>query len=239
MAFEHLRSEDCPDTPCRAPTRSEFRAAFSAFRARFPQVSTFTTWNEANHRSQPVVDRPEQVAAYYDDIRALCVRCTIVAGDVLDSGGYVTWLRRFLAATTGEPRLWGLHNYGDVTYGRTTGTDRVLATVPGALWIEETGGLVTLRSGTRVTLRTDEDRATRAIDAAFAIAADRPRITRMYIYHWRGRTGDSFDSGLIRPDDSIRPSFWALVRNLRALRSGVRAVPGRHRVVVALPARHA
>jgi len=217
VAFEHLRGERCPSSPCSAPSRSRFRAAVAAFHARFPQVTTFTTWNEANHRSQPVVDQPESVAGYYEDLRAVCPTCTIVAGDVLDSGGYVTWLERFQAAAPSAPRLWGLHNYGDVTYGRTTGTDRVLATVPGELWIEETGGIVTLRSGGRETLRTDEARASRAVDQAFAIAAARPRITRMYVYHWRGRANDSFDAGLIRPDNSARPSYTSLARHLGAL----------------------
>ncbi len=227
VAFQHRRGEDCRTTSCRAPSRSEYRDAVAAFLARFPQVTTYTTWNEANHRAQPVVNLPERVAGYYEDLRELCRKCTVVAGDVLDSGGYVTWLRRFLAASDTAPRLWGLHNYGDVTYGRTTGTDRVLATVPGSLWVEETGGIVTLRSGGRETLRTDESRARDAIDRAFAIAADRPRITRMYVYHWRGGFGDSFDAGLIRPDGSTRPSYGALAGNLAELRSRTGpAVPG-------------
>jgi hypothetical protein len=85
------------------------------FVARFPQVRTYTTWNEANHVSQPVADRPEAVAGYYEELRAACARCTTVAGDLLDSGTYVGWLRRFRAATATSPRLWRLHNYSDVT----------------------------------------------------------------------------------------------------------------------------
>ncbi len=78
------------------------------------------TRNEANHASQPVADDPEAVARYYDALRAACPACTIVAGDVLDSGSYRRWLQRFLRASTTTPRLWGLHDYGDVTYGATT-----------------------------------------------------------------------------------------------------------------------
>jgi hypothetical protein len=218
VAFEHLRSERCPGAPCSVPGRARYRAAVAAFHRRFPTVRTFTTWNEANHRSQPVASRPEAVAGFFAELRAVCPRCTVVAGDVLDSGSYVRWLQRFLAASPVVPRLWGLHNYGDTTYGRTTGTDAVLAAVPGRLWLEETGGIVTIRDATgRQTLAADEARATRAIDRAFAIAARRPRITRMYLYHWRAGPSDRFDAGLVRPDGSVRPGLAAVRRGLAAL----------------------
>jgi hypothetical protein len=55
-------------------------------------------------------------------------------------------LQRFLAASPVAPRLWGLHNYGDTTYGRTSGTDAVLVTVPGELWLEETARLAATRT---------------------------------------------------------------------------------------------
>jgi len=217
VAFEHLRTDHCPGRPCVLPARAQYGAAVRAFVARFPQVRTYTAWNEANHASQPVAQRPEAAAGFYEELRGACPGCTIVAGDVLDSGAYVRWLERFQAATSTSPRLWGLHNYGDVTYGRTTGTDAVLRTVPGKLWIEETGGLVTLRNTAGVvTLPTDEQRARKAIDRAFAIAAARPRIARMYIFHWRGTALGRFDAGLVRPDGTARPSLAALARDLTA-----------------------
>jgi hypothetical protein len=131
VAFEHARGTRCPALPCSAPSRAAYAQAVRRFAARFPQVRTYTTWNEANHVSQPVADRPEAVAGYYEELRAGCAACTIVAGDVLDSGTYIRWLRRFQAATATSPRLWGLHNYGDVTYGRTTGTDTGSRPSPG------------------------------------------------------------------------------------------------------------
>ena len=217
VAFEHLAGDRCPGQPCTTPTAAQYRAAVARFVARFPQVRTYTTWNEANHASQPVADDPEAVAAYYDQLRAACPSCTIVAGDVLDSGSYRRWLERFVRASTTAPRLWGLHDYGDVTYGRTTGVDAVLATVPGRLWIEETGGLVAIRNAAgRQTLTVDEAAAARAIDRAFAIAAAHPRIERMYVYQWRANAGDRFDAGLVRPDATARPSYAALARDLAA-----------------------
>jgi hypothetical protein len=226
VAFEHLASDRCPSRPCTTPTAAEYGAAVRRFVARFPQVRTYTTWNGANHVSQPVADDPEAVAAYYDELRAACRACTIVAGDVLDSGSYRRWLQRFLRASTTTPRLWGLHDYGDVTYGRTTGVDAVLATVPGALWIEETGGLVSLRNAAgRQTLAIGEAAAAKAIDRAFAIAAARPRIARMYVYQWQAKATDRFDAGLVRPDGTTRASYTALARDLAA--PGRAALEGR------------
>ncbi|HWT94829.1 MAG TPA: hypothetical protein VN238_17665 [Solirubrobacteraceae bacterium] len=217
IAFEHARGTQCPSRPCTYPTRAAYAAAVRAFLARFPRVRTYTTWNEANHVTQPVSDRPETVAGYYEDLRAACPSCTVVAGDVLDSGSYVRWLERFQAATDSDPQLWGLHNYGDVTYGRTTGTDRVLAAVPGRLWLEETGGIVTLRgAGGRVTLPSDEERAARGVTQAFAMARVRPRIERLYVYQWKALALDRFDAGLVRPDDSTRPSYAAMLAGMRS-----------------------
>ena len=179
VAFEHLRSDHCPGSPCTVPSRAAYAAAARRFIARFPQVRTYTTWNEANHESQPVASRPEAVAGYYEELRAACATCTIVAGDVLDSGSYIRWLQRCSAATDSDPRLWGLHNYGDVTYGTNEGTDAVLRTVAGELWIEETGAIVVLRNPAgRVTLSFDETRAAASVDRAFGLLASRPRITR-------------------------------------------------------------
>ena len=217
IAFEHLATDRCPGQPCTTPTAAQYGAAIRRFVARFPQVRTYTTWNEANHATQPVADDPEVVAAYYRSLRAACPGCTIVAGDVLDSGSYRRWLQRFLRASTTTPRLWGLHDYGDVTYGRTTGVDTLLATVPGKLWIEETGGLVAIRNAAgRQTLAVDEAAAATAVDRAFAIAAANPRVARMYVYQWRANAGDRFDAGLVRPDGPARPSYAALARDLAA-----------------------
>lgn len=222
IAFEHLRSDRCPGWPCVTPSRSRYREAIDAFIRRFPQVHTYTTWNEANHRSQPVAGDPEQVAGYWEELSDACSGCTIVSGDVLDSGSYTAWLRRFQEATDRNPRRWGLHNYGDVTYGGTEGTDAVLDTVPGRVWLEETGGIVTLRNSRgRTTLRYSESRAESSIARAFDIARSRPRISRLYIYHWKAGARDRFDAGLVRPDNTARPSYDRLVREIRATRNAL------------------
>ena len=227
IAFEHLLHQACPGRNCSAPSRSQYANAVRAFIARFPEVRTYTTWNEANHQSQPTADAPVAVAGYYDELRAACSGCTIVAADIIDSGSYTTWLRRFQSATSDSPALWGLHNYTDVTYGTTSGTDDALAVMPGSVWVEETGGIVVRRDGKgHELLRYDEVRAANAINNAFAIASTRPRITRMYVYQWRARVNDYFDAGLARPDGSLRASYTNLVSELGALRPGPSS-PGR------------
>jgi hypothetical protein len=210
---------NCSTASCRAPSRREYAAAVRRFRARFPTVRTFTTWNEANHANQPTASRPELVAGYYAALRAACARCTVVAGDVVDSGTFIRWLRRFRAASHLRPRLWGLHNYADVTYGTTSGTDATLAAVPGTLWIEETGGIVIRRDTRgRELLASDEARATRAVTRSIRLARARSRIARVYVYQWRAEPWSTFDSGLVRPDGSARPSLAALRAELRTLR---------------------
>jgi hypothetical protein len=229
VAFERARGSACPSLPCHVPTRAEYAASARAFLARFPEVTTFTTWNEANHLTQPVENRPEMVAAYYEELRAACPRCTIVAAGVLDWSDYIGWLERFRAATDPDPQLWGLHNYPDATYGRTTGTDRMLDAVPGRLWIEETGGIVSFSLGGLPLLPYDEDRASRAVSLAFAIARGRSRIGRVYVYHWRAGAREAaeqacfwcpyFDAGLVRPDGTTRPSYRAMLAAVRHRRA--------------------
>ena len=218
VAFEHLRSDRCPGPPCVTPTRTQYRRAVDRFIARFPQVRTYTTWNEANHTTQPVSSDPAMVESYWEELTAACPACTVVAGDVVDSGSYVRFLERFQEAGGAGARLWGLHNYSDVTYGTTSRTDAALAAVTGDLWIEETGGLVTRHDAAgRLLFTASENDAAAAVDQAFAIAKSRARITRMYVYQWKAWPRDTFDAGLVRPDGTARPSYDAMKRNLAAL----------------------
>ncbi len=117
----------------------------------------------------------------------------------------------FLAALPERPRLWGLHNYSDVTRARTTMTDALLALVDGDVWITETGGIVRWAHWPY-----DEARARASVERAFAIADAHPgRIPRLYLYQWRASAAEAWDSGLLRPDGTPRPSFAALAERLR------------------------
>jgi hypothetical protein len=212
----------------RPPSVAAYRRAFRAFRAAFPSVRTYTPWNEANHQAQPTFRRPGLAARYYEVMRANCPGCRILAADVLDNHSAPKWLRQFLGALAGPaPQLWGLHNYIDVNRHHriaSSGTARVLATVPGQVWLTEVGGLVKTAA-----LPYNEKRAAGAIRYLFTIAAALSnRIARVYVYNWHGvvtargarRHPLVWDSGLIEPNGRPRPGYFALRSELRLLRLG-------------------
>jgi hypothetical protein len=216
VSFEHRSSDDCPGDPCHLPTGSQYRRALVAFHQRWPYVRTISPWNEANHPSQPTAEHPAAAAGYYRIAREVCPGCRVLGAELVDISNLEPWLDRFKAALPTTPRLWGLHNYGDVTRRRSTMTRRVLGAVPGELWLTETGGLVRFqqRDGT-VNWPYDEQRAARSVEYLFALADDHPRITRVYLYNWRSIPWLRWDSALLSATGEPRPSFYALAARLR------------------------
>jgi hypothetical protein len=206
VTFGHSRAD-----PRRLPSVSEYRAAFRAFRSRFPEVTVFAPWNEINHRAEPTSRSPRRAAQYYNVIKQECPACTVLAGDVLDQAGMVRYLRRYRRYLQGEPQIWGLHNYSDTNRFRTSGLRDMLATVEGQVWLTETGGIVKFgRSFPR-----DERRAARAVAYAIEQARDNERVARLYLYNWTGADpGARFDSGLIAPDGTARPAYDVLRKAL-------------------------
>lgn len=197
---------------CRAPSTRALRSSFRRFRTAYPHARLFAAWNEANHASQPTYRSPKLAAAYYNALRAACGRCRIMAADVLDSSNVRTWLRTFLRHARRSPRLWGIHNYADVNRRRSSGTVAVLKTVPGEVWMTETGGIVSFGRA----FRYSPSRAAARTRTMFALAdrfdtrlrGHRSRITRVYIYSWFGRPrGTVFDAGLTNADGTLRPAY--------------------------------
>jgi hypothetical protein len=174
VAFEHLTTDRCPQRPCTTPTAAQYGAAIRRFAARFPQVRTYMTWNDANHASQPVADNPEAVAAYYDELRAACAGCTVVAGDVLDSGAYRRWLERFIRASTTTPRLCGA-----CTTTATSPTAARPASTPCSPPSPEPCGSRRPRGAARPALEGGVVHAApRAAAAARVMHRERPRLPR-------------------------------------------------------------
>jgi hypothetical protein len=197
---------------CRAPSAARYRRSFKRFRDAFPAVHVFAPWNEANHASQPTARSPRLAARYYNVVRSSCRRCTIVAADVLDQSGVERYLRGFRRYAKGSPRLWGLHNYSDVNRRRSSGTRGVLRTVPGQVWLTETGGLVSFLPN----FPYSTSRAAARTRYMFSLADTysrrrsglRSRVTRIYPYAWTG-VGRSarFDAGLTNPNGSLRKAY--------------------------------
>jgi hypothetical protein len=197
---------------CRAPSVRTYKKSFTRFRERFPFARTYGVWNEGNHVSQPVARKPRLAAKYFLAARGLCRSCTFVAADVLDSRNMEAWLRKFLAASKGKASIFGLHNYGDVNHKRTSGTRRLLRTVPGQVWLTETGGILKFLPG----FKRSETRQARRTKFMFTLADTydrrrsgmRSRITRLYNYQWTGVPRSSrFDAGLVNPDGSARKAY--------------------------------
>jgi hypothetical protein len=207
---------------CRAPSTARYLKAFRAFRKRYPSVRVFAPWNEANHASQPTSRSPRLAARYYNALRAACRHCTLVAADVLDQRGVEGYLRAFMRSAKGSPRRWGLHNYSDVNRVRSSGTRAVLSTVPGEVWLTETGGVLTFgpsfpRSESRAAART---RYMFQLADAYRNRRSgmRSRIARIYPYSWYGSPrGARFDAGLMNPNGSPRKAY-SVFRRLVAKR---------------------
>jgi hypothetical protein len=208
------------------PEPFRFVAAFRRFRARYPWVRTFATWNEVNHGGEPTFRRPGYVAAYWKGIRRECPTCTILAGELLDAPNMVSWVREFRRQAGEEPRLWGLHNYLDANRFRTTGTRRLLRAVRGGIWLTEVGGLIARRSADgrlqKGRIKLDESPSHAARVTRFVLddlAGLSPRISRIYLYHWNARTPlDTWDSAFITPGGRERPAFRVLERFLERRR---------------------
>jgi hypothetical protein len=236
VSFEHSAGEDCAAAHgrCSLPTPAQYYYGVSAFLWRWPFVHTISPWNEANHPSQPTAGHPAMAATYYKLAQKACPTCTVLGAEVVDIDNLEDWVTRFKAALGFDPRLWGLHNYGDVTRRHGIMTRRLLALVKGDVWLTETGGLVRfqMRDGS-VPWPYDEGRAARSLKYTFKLAdAHQDRIRRIYIYNWRAAPKLRWDSGLLDEAGEPRPSFYVLADRLHpgAKVPAVRRLP-RARVV--------
>jgi hypothetical protein len=202
------------------PTPERLLYEFRRFRARYPWVTDYASWNEANHCGEPTCHRPELVAAYWRKLRVACPKCRILAAEVLDMPNMTSWVKAFRRAAKVEPRYWGLHNYIDANRLRTTGTRRLLkATGRGLIWFTETGGIVSRTNRRRVTFPESASHAAVATRFLFddLVPLSR-RITRVYLYHWNIEPGPTtWDSGLIGPTGRPRPAYAVLQRELAKL----------------------
>jgi hypothetical protein len=198
------------------PTPERLKFEFRRLRARYPWVTTFATWNEANLCGEPTCHRPALVASYYDALRHECRRCTILGAVVLDMPNMVAWVRAFQAHARSAVRYWGLHNYLDANRLRTSGTTALLAATRGQVWFTETGGIVARRNRSRVTFPESPEHAAVAVRWVFdRLVPLSRRVTRVYLYNWSTPSGElTWDSGLIGPDGLPRPAFAVLRQTL-------------------------
>jgi hypothetical protein len=200
------------------PSVADYRRAVRQFHRRYPWVRQYIAWNEANHCSQPTCKKPARAAGYYDALKGVCPKCTVIGASLIDQPNMVRWLKRFRRAAKREPTVWGLHNYLDVNRLRSSGTRRLLRAVPrrSRVWITETGGVVYRKHYKRKADFPENTRhAGKVTRFLLRVARRLPRIDRVYLYHWNpDRLRPTWDSGIVNHKGTARPAFSALARHL-------------------------
>jgi hypothetical protein len=225
ISFMHSRGADRHALPSPARLQFEFRR----LRALYPWVTTYATWNEANHCGEPLCHRPKTAAAYYRVLRRECPTCTILAPEVLDMPGMTRWVRQFARWLGYMPRLWGLHNYVEANRFKMGSLRALVRVTHGAdIWLTEVGGLVRRRNHSQTKLKEGTRHAGNVTRYLFDDLVPRnPQVKRVYIYHWNSSTfHDRWDSGLISPGGRERSALYVLTRVLRFGPRPLQPVPG-------------
>ena len=217
------------------PTSAQFSQVVDKLRERYPYVTDFAAWNEANHAGQPSYKKPAAVAAFYKILKTKCPTCNVLPASLLDNPNLVPWtlqLRKaILKLRMPEPTIWGLHNYSDVNRLKDTSTRALLAAVKGKIWITETGGVVYATSPTASKFPQGAAYAGKVAKFILGpLVRNNPRIEREYFYNWKpGGTSQSWDSGLVSEIGQPRPAYVA-IKN--AVRGGVvRNKPARQKTL--------
>jgi hypothetical protein len=209
------------------PSPDRFVREFRRFRARYPWVRDYATWNEANHCGEPTCHRAALVAVYYRRLKLACRSCRILAAELLDMPNMVLWTRHFLRKNRSQPRYWGLHNYVDANRFQTSGTKRLLGAVKGKVWLTEVGGIVSRHNHSKIPFPESPAHAAKAVRWVFdRLVPLSSRVQRVYVYHWNTeRRRASWDSALIGPRGRVRPALGVVERELtlQAARRAARA----------------
>jgi hypothetical protein len=203
-----------------APTPAQLAHQFRTLRARYPWVTEWATWNEADYCGQPTCHKPALVAAYYREMRRACPHCQLLGAELLDESDMGAWVRRFQRALHGEAAIWGLHNYIGANRLQTASTRALLRVTRGQIWFTETAGLVARHNHSAHGFPESAAHAAQVTQFVFArLARLSARIRRVYLYQWQAaaRRRAPWDSALIAANGAPRPAFGVLVRELHAL----------------------
>ncbi len=219
ISFDHHYPSGRGHSP---PTPGALAHAFRIFRARYPWVTDFATWNEANHCGEPTCHRPGLVASYYRVLRRTCPTCTVLGAELLDEPGMVAWVQAFDRALGGQPAIWGLHNYLGANRLQVASTVALLRATRSQIWFTETGGVVARHNHSQAAFPQGPVHAATVTGFIFnRLARLSPRITRVYLYQWNAGPGatESWDSGLFGPEPAFtpRPAFATFVHIIAAM----------------------
>ena len=216
IAFEQSR---IPGQRKHLPTAGQLGHQFRILRARYPWVTEFATWNEANYCGQPTCHKARLIASYYRELRHLCPRCAVLGAELLDEPNMVRWVRAFRHALHGEASIWGLHNYIGANRLQSASTRALLRTTRGQVWFTEIAGLVARHNHSRHDFPESASHAAKVTQFVFArLARLSSRVKRLYLYQWQAGAlrHEPWDSALLGANGTPRPAFWVLVRELHA-----------------------
>jgi hypothetical protein len=196
-------------------------------------VRDFGSWDEVNHKTQETWNHVGNAVSYFESmyraVKGRCRSCSVVGLDVLDQAGVQNYIKSFYnrLSSTWRKRLSivGIHNYSDVNRNRSSGTSTIISTVrrynrSARYWFTETGALASFQG----SFPYSESRQAARVSNVFKLASQfkSRRVDRVYYYNWFGaESGPScgssclFDSGLVRPDGSLRPAYGAFTSKIK------------------------
>lgn len=212
------------------PTVPQYQRAVKAFLHAFPQLKTYTAWNEPDFVYRSLARHPALAAAYFNALFELCRQCTVLAGDVyLPTAAAVPksarasffnriaplgpWLRAYIQGLHHRPAGWALHDYIEVRGRNTLQLRTLMSMTSGPIWLDETGGVLS-----RGHWWFPNQSATAAAeDEQFLLSLTKRyrRIARIYHYEWQGVAGAGWDSGLIAPNGRPRGAYTVLLDSMR------------------------
>ena len=212
------------------PTVSQYERSVKAFLEAFPQLKTFTAWNEPDFVYRSLARHPDLAAAYFNALFELCRGCTVLAGDVyLPTAGAVPrsarasvfngitplgpWLQAYIRGLHHQPSGWALHDYIEVRGRNTLQLQTLMSMTSGPIWLDETGGV--LRRGHWWFPNQSATAAGEDEQYLLSLTKSYGRIARIYHYEWEGVATADWDSGLIGPNGRPRPAYTVLLNWMR------------------------
>ncbi len=200
----------------KVPSVARYRTAFRAALKRWPRMGEWQTWNEGNHSSQPVTwKHPQRAARYAKAMEQSCPRCTVLPITIVLSDGSPTkwWIAHFLKTYGKTPKIWAVHNYGDVNRGGAGRLKHFIAAHRrGRIWITETGAFAKFANLWPYSLRRQARRAAFAFRSALHF---RTRVDRVYWWEWRGQFSPRrahWDTGLVDALGKPRPVYFRVLK---------------------------
>jgi hypothetical protein len=206
----------------RLPTVKEFQADFRRFRARYPWVKKFSTWNEENFpKAQPTGRNPKRAGQFYLMLRKECRggKCSVLTGDFRANGSKFDkqWFKKFRKTIGGGSHSWGLITYPDLNKFQTKYTRQFLKnTRRGNVYITEVGAFNIYTPFYRANLSRQNRAMKYLMTKSWKVSR---RIKAMYVYSWRAnKANKSFDSALINANGSTRPAYSTFLKYLKGFR---------------------